>query len=405
MFWREIKILKWLLVVGIAGMVCGNVASVWAAPISLEETDLYGNAAGAYLCTQRMARRYPERCPSFSPGAQGVRLEYLRARLPTPLPELPVEDLEVPETAVSNYTFAYITNLPASTYAHPAEAEAGLPAKQTFYAGSNWVSISGRTEYNGQTWYEINSGEFLHGDHVALASPSRFHGVTLREQPQYPFAWINRYVQASTVPQGPANGRALARYDRVTLFAQEYRGDDELWYMIGEDQWVEQSNVSRVDVDPRPEGVGPQERWIEVDTFEQTLAAYEGDRMVFATLVATGLPETWTPDGLNRIWAKLPTTPMINRDASRRNPEWYYLEDVEWTQYFYQDYALHAAYWHNGFAFPRSHGCVNLAPLDAKWLYNWTSPYVPEGQSVFYSDEGVGTWVWVHKTDPFADTP
>ena len=56
----------------------------------------------------------------------------------------------------------------------------------------------------------------------------------------------------------------------------------------GPDQWIEQSTTARVDVDPRPEGVGPDDRWIEINTFEQTLAAYEGDRMVFATLVSTG---------------------------------------------------------------------------------------------------------------------
>ena len=60
---------------------------------------------------------------------------------------------------------------------------------------------------------------------------------------------------------------------------------------------------------------------------------------------------------------------MINRDVTNDSPLWYYLEDVEWTQYFFGAYALHAAYWHNSFGFTRSHGCVNLTISDAKWLY------------------------------------
>ncbi len=378
-----------------------GVQQVQALSPEIWESPLFSDDASAgYLCTPQTLKRYPERCPNFSPGARDVRLEFYRAQLPTPLPSLPIEEAEPPDDAVTQYTFAYVTKLPAASYAHPAEAEAGLPPKRMFYAGSNWVSVQGSTEYNGEVWYEINSGEFVHADHIAIASPSRFQGVRLREQPQYPFAWMVRNVVTSEEPGGPAVGATLQRYDRVTIFAEQPVGET-LWYMIGPDQWIQQTNVGRVDVDPRPEGVGPGEKWIEVDTFEQTLAAYEGDRMVFATLVSSGLPATWTPDGLNRIWAKLPSTPMSSPDDESKSPAWYYLEHVEWTQYFFEDYALHAAYWHDGFGFPKSHGCVNLAPLDSKWLFAWTTPTTPEDVNIVLSDEGAGTWVWVHKSDPF----
>jgi hypothetical protein len=346
-----------------------------------------------------MTLRQPHRCPYFSPGAREVRLHYLRTQLPDPLPPLPIEELEVPEGAVTNYTFAYVADLPAHIYGHPAEAEAQLPPKHSFLAGDNWVSVMGKTEYNGEEWYEINPGEFMRAEHLRFANPSRFSGVILQEQPQYPFAWINRYVDASATPGGPAVGPGFNRYQMVTIYAHELLGD-QLWYMVGPEQWVEQSNVSRVDVNPRPEGVGEGEKWLEIDTFEQTLAAYEGDRMVFATLISSGRPETWTPEGLTRIWAKLPSAPMSNQDTGRDSPAWYYLEDVEWTQYFNGAYALHTAYWHNAFSFTRSHGCVNLAPLDARWLFQWTAPYVPEDSPGVYLGEQGGTWVWVHKSQP-----
>jgi lipoprotein-anchoring transpeptidase ErfK/SrfK len=51
----------------------------------------------------------------------------------------------------------------------------------------------------------------------------------------------------------------------------------------------------------------------------------------------------------------------------------YYLENVPYVMYFYQDYALHGTYWHNNFGTPMSHGCVNLPTADAGWLFNWTS--------------------------------
>jgi lipoprotein-anchoring transpeptidase ErfK/SrfK len=190
----------------------------------------------------------------------------------------------------------------------------------------------------------------------------------------------------------------------VTIFAQELRGIN-LWYMVGPDTWIEQSNVSRVDVNPRPDGVGPYEKWIEVNTYEQTLTAYEGDRMVFATLVSTGRGLNWTPDGLSKIWSKMPTTPMVNRDVTPDSPLYYYLEDVEYTQYFNEAYALHAAYWHDAFSFTRSHGCINMATLDAKWLFDWTSPFTPLDADIVYSTSAdLGTWVWVHKTPPVSTT-
>ncbi len=356
------------------------------------------NTTTALLCTKSVTQRYPERCPAYSPGARETRLEYLRASLPDPLPQLAVEEIEIPDNAISPYTFAYIHTFPTPIYHHPEEAAAGLPPKRSFLAGSNWVSVIGSVEYNGQKWYKINANEYIPAANAVIVPPSRFHGVTLSEQPQYPFGWILRRIHPSTVPGGPVRDDiTFNRYDRITLFAQEWI-DGQLWYMLGPDEWVNQKYLARVDVDPRPEGVAPGEKWIEVDTFEQTLAAYEGDRMVFATLVASGLPRTWTPNGLTRIWGKWKSYPlMADPDDPPSSSAWYYLEDVEWTQYFRGAYALHAAYWHDGYGYPHSHGCINLSVSDSHWLFNWTTPVLPPGADHVTSGESSpGTWVWVH---------
>ena len=376
-------------------------ASGTIRPQEIERVLFAEDVGDFYLCPRNVMLRTPERCPPYGPGARQVRIEFLRAALPNPLPELAVEEMEVPEDAITPYTYAYVRNLPASTYRHPAEATAGLPPLRQFLAGDNWVSVMGSVEFEGQLWYEINTDEYIRAEHLAFTRPSRFHGVILTEQPRYPFGWINRDVRPSITPAGPERTDVvLHRYDRITIFAQEPLGS-QLWYMVGPDQWIEQSYTARVDVDPPPEGVKPGEKWLEINTFEQTLAAYQGERMVFATLVSSGRPGTWTPDVLSRIWGKLPTTPMRNQDAPPSSPLWYYLEDVQWTQYFYEAYALHAAYWHDSFGFTRSHGCVNLSILDAKWLFAWTRPYTSPDEKITYSTHAdPGTWVWVHRTPP-----
>ena len=57
----------------------------------------------------------------------------------------------------------------------------------------------------------------------------------------------------------------------------------------------------------------------------------------------------------------------------------YRIEDVPWTQYFEGSIALHAAFWHSQFGTVHSHGCVNLAPNDAHYIFQHTWPEVPEG--------------------------
>lgn len=65
--------------------------------------------------------------------------------------------------------------------------------------------------------------------------------------------------------------------------------------------------------------------------------------------------------------------------TERRGATGFELRDVPWIEYFASGYALHGAYWHDAFGIPRSHGCVNLAPVDARVIFLWTEPPVPPG--------------------------
>jgi lipoprotein-anchoring transpeptidase ErfK/SrfK len=56
----------------------------------------------------------------------------------------------------------------------------------------------------------------------------------------------------------------------------------------------------------------------------------------------------------------------------------YEMREVPWVQYFSEGYALHGAYWHDAFGQPRSHGCINLSPKDARWLFHFTNPGLPQ---------------------------
>jgi len=350
-----------------------------------------------YACVPSLIWRNPELCPAYGPGATAHRLASIH--LPDPLPELPVVEIDKDEEEeLVPHTYAYVKTLPLNVYHHPMEAAMGLPPVRTMLSGDWWVSIDGLVEYEGQQWYQINEAEFVPAGALAMASPSRFQGIYLAEQPQHPFAWTNRWVRPSIVPQGAFNTTVdpLNRYQLITIFAEERRGD-ELWYLIGTEQWVEQKNVARVDVDPPPQEVGAGAKWIEVDLFEQTIAAYEGERMVYATLVSSGRTGTATPPGLYTLWAKVLEGKMSSPDVDDGDPAYYFIEDVPWTLYFHEGYSIHAAFWHDAFGFTRSHGCVNLPPRDALWFFKWADPQTADDvQFAYVGGQTPNTWVWVH---------
>jgi hypothetical protein len=142
-------------------------------------------------------------------------------------------------------------------------------------------------------------------------------------------------------------------------------------------------------------------KWIDVSLVNQTLVLWEGDVPVYATLVSTGRdgmgdPQKTlsTPMGTFRIYQKHVTTTMDSNVADHE----FELRDVPWVMYFKSGYALHAAYWHDDFGHVRSHGCINMSPIDARFTFLWSAPEVPEHWHAAYTVDGQeqGTIVYVH---------
>jgi lipoprotein-anchoring transpeptidase ErfK/SrfK len=138
---------------------------------------------------------------------------------------------------------------------------------------------------------------------------------------------------------------------------------------------------------PRPRSVPQGARWIHLDLSEQVLVAYEDQRPVFATLFSGGQAGHLAPAGTFRVRHKHVSVTM---DGSDDVVGWYEVQQVPWTQYYYRSYAIHGAYWHDDFGAPRSHGCTNLAPADARWLFRWTTPRLPGGRQTRHAP---GSWI------------
>ncbi|HLU10668.1 MAG TPA: L,D-transpeptidase [Oceanobacillus sp.] len=260
----------------------------------------------------------------------------------------------------------------------------------TLDAGFNFVTTQGTQD----EWTMINPDQWVRTEFLSVARPSRFAGVTLPEEPlPYPFGWILWNVVPSRTPGAePTDGDlALLRYTLVNLYSS-VEVDGWRWYQVGVDQWVHQTLIGKYIPVERPAEVDT-EKWVSVDLYEQVVIAYENEKPVFVTLVSSGLAEWPTNEGLFHVYVRYPRTIMSGAEGQE---DFYYLEEVPWTQYFDGDIGLHGTYWHDGFGYRHSHGCVNLSITDSYWLYNWAASEID-----FETPNDTGAAVYVYSSGQY----
>jgi len=137
-----------------------------------------------------------------------------------------------------------------------------------------------------------------------------------------------------------------------------------------------------------PEEIAPihpeaEEKRIIVNANQQNLICYEGNNEVYFCRVSTGRKlddygnpaDTWvTPTGTHWVWRKLIS---LHMSGGGTGAGWDTMA-IAWTSLFVgEGVAIHSTFWHNDFGTPKSHGCVNVSAEDAKWIFRWTTPYVP----------------------------
>ena len=261
---------------------------------------------------------------------------------------------------------------------------------QYFPPGFVYVSYVDRVDSGHGIFYLLQSGAWIPGKGARVGEYSRFQGIQFNVTPNNSFAWPLPFytdsVPVRTAPgyNTPLTDRILYPYVDIVQVYDTQSADGVDWNLIGPNQWVEARILAMVTPSPTPpEGVTTN-RWIDVDLAEQTLAVYDNNTLVYATVIASGLEPFWTRPGLFQIYQKKETETMRNSDPT----DFYYLDNVPWTMYFDKARALHGAYWRTRFGYPQSHGCINLSVGDAHWLYNWAAE---------------GDWVFVH--DPTGLTP
>jgi hypothetical protein len=277
-------------------------------------------------------------------------------------------------------TYGFVHGAGAQAFASRADAEANENGKPIAIATS--VRALGVVGVAGRRFWLTSDGLLIDDNSIYRASPSTFKGVVLAPGDAMP-AWVKGSRKAP-VKTTDRDGRVTGTLEPRSVVSIVETSNDGKRVRIADDTWIARADVHVATSVAPPDGTGASERWFDVDLDDQVLVAYEGSRPVYATLVSTGKWGHETPTSVTRIASK-----HLRATMSNDKGESYSVADVPWTMYYDHNFALHTSYWHDGFGAPRSHGCVNLAPRDARVLFYWSSPDVPPGWQTVYADEDV----------------
>jgi hypothetical protein len=260
------------------------------------------------------------------------------------------------------------------------------------------VAVQKTLKLSGAQYYVSVEGKVLpvEGTHSLDAKVSAWRGEVLDDKTVFPFGWVTpETAKVYAVPDPRTKPiETLPRRTRVVIAEEQGKGGRRMLRIAdapgagpgdgqadaqGQGQsparWVRAADVNEVRRLPRPEGISPAAQWIDVDLGEQVLVAYMGEQPVYATLTSSGraIP---TPRGNYPVWAKVSVISMKSQPYEDKP---YFVNKVPWVLFFQAHNAIHGAYWHDRFGVSKSHGCVNVSPLDARYLFEWLTPGLPSG--------------------------
>lgn len=240
---------------------------------------------------------------------------------------------------------------------------------------------------HNHVWYELDDG-FIYSSYVV---PTRNHLQAPLTALPAEGVWgeVNvPYVDGRkhAAPNAPVLYRL---YSTSVYKVQEILPpvEGKVWYRVGTEVYPNiyaPAEAFRIITPEELTPISPNvaDKRLVVGLTSQTFTAYEGQAEVYRSRLASGAQ--WfgedgktlvggTPPGIQYLWSK-----RITRQMQGGTPEeGYDLPGIPWVAYFSSHgEALHSTYWHNDFGRPKSHGCINLPPEAAKWLFRWTAPSV-----------------------------
>ncbi|AUX43118.1 hypothetical protein SOCE26_045590 [Sorangium cellulosum] len=256
-------------------------------------------------------------------------------------------------------------------------------------------------EADGRRFGVTPDGRLIPTDRLQAALGSPWHGLDL-ETIGLPVAFVHRHdVTTWSLGRGKAirNEEELDRHTAVPLTGKFRTVGGARFEEARDGYWLRaQDLVVVVRRTKLPEFAKGSQRWIDVSLANQTLTAYEGQKPIYATLISSGRDQLRDPEssastarGTFRVRSKHVTRAIDPREVA----DSFDIADAPWVMDFAPGHALTGMYWGAGVGEAQGFHDIALTPIDARRLFLWAEPQVPEGWHVAYGDDDSGTIVHV----------
>jgi lipoprotein-anchoring transpeptidase ErfK/SrfK len=274
---------------------------------------------------------------------------------------------------------------------------------------------SGTPKYN-PVWYRVWGG-YVHRTHLQKVSLNYNKPATsIRKEGQLAEVTVPYSDAVRIDKQGQLSPGYRMYFESVHWVVDVETGPDgEPWYKILDELTEVYYHASAMhlrlipdaELDPISPEVPFEQKRLDVDLTMQTVTAYEYNQAVFTATVSTGLAAlqganaaipTVTPQGDFNVMVKMPSKHMGGGNLAG-DLDAYALPGVPWCTFFTEvGHAFHGAYWHDNYGTPMSHGCINMRPDEAKWIFRWTRPLAAakDIDPLTLDRKGLGTAINIH---------
>jgi hypothetical protein len=272
-----------------------------------------------------------------------------------------------------------------------------------------FIAVDRKFQWNGRQWFRSTKGFVAPTDTFGVTVGPKFQGVPLSDEWRLPLGWVVGYqktrntYEIDPVAQKVKLKGSLKRLTAVNLTGKEVEIGKHAYVEVADQSWLRKDDVRIATPGPTPADLSPNERWLDINLTTQTAILLVGNTPVYATLISSGKTHPQkdldhrSPTGEWRIREKHITSTM-DGDGTAAGDMPYSIEAVPYVMFFHRSYAVHGAFWHENYGVKMSHGCINMSPLDAKYMFFHTDPEVPQGwQGAWSSDDRPGSRVVIHE--------
>ncbi|WP_437291594.1 L,D-transpeptidase family protein [Sorangium sp. So ce406] len=359
--------------------------------VQRSETQLGASANDVPLDTRGVASGPPVLLPGGDGiGEDGRRTEAGYFLLPTADAIAPLPPLAALGIALGAKDSARV-DLRSALKAAPLRKGSGVAITRTFTTG----------ETDGRRLGATPDGRLIPVDRLQAALGSTWHGLDV-EQLGLPVAFIHRHdVNTWSLGRGKAspNEEELERRTGVPLTGKFRTVGGVRFEEARDGFWLRAQDLVVIVRRTRfPDFAKGSQRWIDVSLANQTLTAYEGQKPIYATLISSGRDQLRDPGssastarGTFRVRSKHVTRNIDPREVA----DSFDVADAPWVIDFAPGHAMTGMYWSAGVGEAQGFHDIAMTPIDARRLFLWTEPQVPEGWHAVYSGNDEGTLVHV----------